>query len=82
MRDIKPVFELLENEDITVGDAEKFIKAIVERGESPVLPEGTGRLRICSACSEVMASHDTWDRCPGSLHFNMPLSVAFPGGEG
>lgn len=78
MRDVRQVLELLENEQLTVTEAEKFIKAIVERGESPVLPQGTGRLAPCSkGCGEIMGSHDFLNRYPKDPLYGASLSTTF-----
>ena len=61
---IRRVLELLENEQLTVDEAERYIVGITEHNEKPTLPEGEGRLRICEKCGERMSEHDRWDRCP------------------
>ena len=80
MRDIKPVLELLENDDITIGEAEYFIAVIIERGERPTLPQGTGRLYPCEKCGEVMGSHDFLNRCPKDPLYGASLSTTFAEG--
>ncbi len=76
MRDIVPIIELLENEQLTVREASNLIEAVVERGEHPTLPAGEGRLRVCDECRQRMQVHDAFNRCPGDLLFGKsPFSL-------